>query len=193
MEEAVSTTLEQLLSNTQLFLGTYSNKKKWTAIYPMANKLAEQYRTLYAEQPHALQARLTLYNPNYSYAINLVIAQCVVTAALCKSQSYDSKLSELYISTALIEHLCVGAQLNKLCEQTPFQDSDKKTWQVRHQLAAKVMLSGGDSAKPWGALQKGRSSTFVVKKQRAEPGPPHGDAAHRDQLPPPPQLEEDFA
>lgn len=146
MEETVSTTLEQLLSNTQLFLGTYSNKKKWTAIYPMANKLAEQYRTLYAEQPHALQARLTLYNPNYSYATNLVIAQCVVTAALCKSQSYDSKLSELYISTALIEHLCVGAQLNKLGNQDEFTDTDKHIWKMRHKLAAKIMLTAGEPA-----------------------------------------------
>ena len=148
MDEAVSTTLEQLLNNTQLFLSYYNNKQKWTALYPMASKLAEQYRVLYSEQPFALQARLTLYNPNYSYATNLVVSQSVITAALCKSQHYNNALSELYIAASLIEHLCVGAQLNKLCEQTPFQDSDKKTWQVRHQLAAKVMLSGGDSAKP---------------------------------------------
>ena len=148
MDEAVSTTLEQLLNNTQLFLSYYNNKQKWTALYPMASKLAEQYRVLYAEQPFALQARLTLYNPSYSYATNLVVSQSVITAAFCKSQNYDSALSELYIAAALIEHLCVGAQLNKLCEQTPFQDSDKKIWKMRHQLAAKVMLSNGDSAKP---------------------------------------------
>ncbi|KAA1153616.1 hypothetical protein EU510_07400 [Pseudoalteromonas sp. FUC4] len=148
MDEAVSTTLEQLLNNTQLFLSYYNNKQKWTALYPIASKLAEQYRVLYAEQPFALQARLTLYNPSYSYATNLVVSQSVITAAFCKSQNYDSALSELYIVAALIEHLCVGAQLNKLCKQTPFQDSDKKIWKMRHQLAAKVMLSSGDSAKP---------------------------------------------
>lgn len=126
MDEAVSTTLEQLLNNTQLFLSYYNNKQKWTALYPMASKLAEQYRVLYSEQPFALQARLTLYNPNYSYATNLVVSQSVITAALCKSQHYNNALSELYIAASLIEHLCVGAQLNKLCEQTPFQDSDKK-------------------------------------------------------------------
>lgn len=148
MDEAVSTTLEQLLNNTQLFLSYYNNKQKWTALYPMASKLAEQYRVLYSEQPFALQARLTLYNPNYSYATNLVVSQSVITAALCKSQHYNNALSELYIAASLIEHLCVGAQLNKLCEQTPFQDSDKNIWKMRHQLAAKVMLSSGDSAKP---------------------------------------------
>ena len=47
MDEAVSTTLEQLLNNTQLFLSYYNNKQKWTALYPMASKLAEQYRVLY--------------------------------------------------------------------------------------------------------------------------------------------------
>ncbi|EGI73079.1 hypothetical protein PH505_ay00390 [Pseudoalteromonas distincta] len=148
MDEAVSTTLEQLLNNTQLFLSYYNNKQKWTALYPMASKLAEQYRVLYSKQPFALQSRLTLYNPSYSYATNLVVSQSVITAALCKSQNYNSALSELYIAATLIEHLCVGAQLNKLCEQTPFQDSDKKIWKMRHQLAAKVMLASGDSAKP---------------------------------------------
>ncbi|MBH0039242.1 hypothetical protein [Pseudoalteromonas sp. SWN166] len=148
MDEAVSTTLEQLLNNTQLFLSYYNNKQKWTALYPIASKLAEQYRVLYSEQPFALQARLTLYNPSYSYATNLVVSQSVITAALCKSQHYNNDLSELYIAASLIEHLCVGAQLNKLCEQSPFQDSDKKIWKMRHQLAAKVMLSSGDSAKP---------------------------------------------
>jgi len=146
MEESVSTTLEQLFNNTQQFLMAYSDKQKWAAIYPLAIHLAEQYKILYDKQPHALNARLTLYNPNYSYATNLVIVQCVITAALCKSQHYDTALSELYISTALIEHLCVAPQLNKLGNQAEFTDTDKHIWKMRHQLAAKIMLTAGEPA-----------------------------------------------
>ncbi|GAA59004.1 hypothetical protein P20652_0863 [Pseudoalteromonas sp. BSi20652] len=147
MEEPISTKLEQLLNNTQLFLSYYNNKQQWSALYPLMCKLAQQYRELYAEYPFALQARLSFYSPNYSYAINLIINQCVLTAALCKSQNYNNALTELYISTALVEHLCVNDQLIKLGEQTNFDESDKKIWKLRHQLSAKIMLTGGDSAK----------------------------------------------
>lgn len=148
MNEPISVKLNQLLENTKLFLTLYNVKKQWQTVYPAVCKLSEQYRELYEQYPVALQARCAVFNPKYSYSVNLVINQCVLTAALCKSQQYNNQLSELYICAALVDHLCVGEQLNKLSKQLKFSDSDKRIWQLRHQLTAKIILTGGDSAKP---------------------------------------------
>lgn len=148
MDEPLANRLKQLHENTQRFLTGYNNKEQWQALYPMACKLAEQYRILYEHCPNALLSKLTLFNPQYSYSTNLVISQCVITAGLCASQNYDKKLTELYISAALVEHICVCSQLNKLAEQSKFSANDKKIWQLRHQFAAKIMLSCGNSAAP---------------------------------------------
>lgn len=148
MDEPLANRLKQLHENTQRFLIGYNNKDHWQALYPMACKLAEQYRVLYEHCPNALLSKLTLFNSHYSYSANLVISQCVITASLCASQNYDKKLTELYINAALVEHLCVCSQLNKLAEQSEFSANDKKIWQLRHQFAAKIMLSCGNSAAP---------------------------------------------
>jgi hypothetical protein len=148
MDEPLANRLKQLHENTQRFLIGYNNKDHWQALYPMACKLAEQYRVLYEHCPNALLSKLTLFNSHYSYSTNLVISQCVITASLCASQNYDKKLTELYINAALVEHLCVCSQLNKLAEQSEFSANDKKIWQLRHQFAAKIMLSCGNSAGP---------------------------------------------
>jgi hypothetical protein len=148
MDEPLANRLKQLHENTQRFLIGYNNKDHWQALYPMACKLAEQYRVLYEHCPNALLSKLTLFNSHYSYSTNLVISQCVITASLCASQNYDKKLTELYINAALVEHLCVCSQLNKLAEQSEFSANDKKIWQLRHQFAAKIMLSCGNSAAP---------------------------------------------
>jgi hypothetical protein len=148
MDEPISIKLNQLFENTQLFLASSNNKKQWQTLYPVICKIAEQFRLLYNENPFSLQAQLALFNPKYDYSTNLVISQCVLTTALCSSQHYNNELSELYISVALVEHLCVCKQLNKLAEHTDFNVNDKKVWQLRHQLAAKIILSAGESAKP---------------------------------------------
>ena len=148
MDEPVSVKLNKLFENTHLFLASYNNKKQWQTLYPVICKLAEQYRLLYDEHPFALQAQLTLFNTKNDFATNLIISQCVLTAALCKSQKYNEELSELYISTALVEHLCVCQELNKLSEQVSFNENEKRTWKLRHQLAGKIILTGGEPVKP---------------------------------------------
>jgi hypothetical protein len=146
MDEPISVRLSQLFENTRLFLMVYNDKKQWQTLYPAACKLAEQYRVLYEENPFSLQAQLTLFNAKYDFAINLVISQCVLTTALCKSQMYNNALCELYISAALVDHLCVKEQLNKLAKQVAFSEADKKVWQFRHHLAAKILLTSGNAA-----------------------------------------------
>ncbi|WP_369619922.1 hypothetical protein [Pseudoalteromonas distincta] len=147
MSEPVSVKLNNLFEKTAVFLASFNDKEQWQGFYPVICQLSEQYRVLYSEQPFALQAQLCLYNPKYDYANNLVIKQCILTTVMCASQNYNKELSELYISAALVEHLCVCKQLNKLSEQTSFTNNDKKHWQLRHQLAAKVLLLSGDSVK----------------------------------------------
>lgn len=141
MDELISTRIKSLLDNTQLFLATHTDQAQWSACYPLICNLAEQYLQLYREHPAALQAQLMLYKPHLSYAANLVINQCVITTALCISQRYDNELSTSYISVSLVENLCVSEQLTKLSKQQPFNQRDKKVWQLRHKLAAKVLLS----------------------------------------------------
>lgn len=155
MDEPVSIKLKRLLEHTQLFLASYNNKKQWPTFYPLVCKLAEQYRTLYKQNPSALQAQLMLYKTQYDFATNLVINQCILTTALCVSQNYDDELSELYISASLIEHLCVGAQLNKLSKQIAFTSTESQIWQLRHKLAARVLLT---------AKQPAHSITQVLAK-----------------------------
>lgn len=146
MEAPLSTKVKKLLESTQLLLSSYNNKNQWHTFYPAVCKLAEQYRQLYKHNPYALQAQLSLYKAHYSYATNLVVNQCILTCALCNSQSYDKHLTELYISASLVEHLCVGAQLNKLSQQQVFDNTDTKIWQLRHKLAAKVILTAQQPA-----------------------------------------------
>ena len=66
MDEPLANRLKQLHENTQRFLTGYNNKEQWQALYPMACKLAEQYRILYEHCPNALLSKLTLFNPQYS-------------------------------------------------------------------------------------------------------------------------------
>lgn len=146
MATKISSKIKKLLDSTQLLLASYNNKNSWHSIYPLVCKLSEQYRTLYEQSPIALQAQLNLYKTDYSYATNFVVNQSVLTCALCKSQDYNSHLTELYISVSLVEHLCVGKQLNKLSQQQTFSHNDEKIWRFRHKLAAKVILTAQQPA-----------------------------------------------
>ncbi len=146
MEAPLSGKLKKLLESTQLLLNSHNNKSQWHTFYPLLCKLSEQYAALYKQNPAALQAQLNLYKTHYSYATNLVVNQCVLTCALCSSQNYDSNLTELYISASLVEHLCVTKQLNKLSQQQTFSETDTKMWQLRHKLAAKILLTAKQPA-----------------------------------------------
>mgnify|MGYP001074705851 FL=1 len=146
MEAPLSGKLKKLFESTQLLLSSHNNKSQWHTFYPLVCKLSEQYAALYKQNPAALQAQLNLYKTHYSYATNLVVNQCVLTCALCSSQNYDNDLTELYISASLVEHLCVAKQLNKLAQQQTFNEADKKMWQLRHKLAAKVLLTAKQPA-----------------------------------------------
>lgn len=146
METPLSGKLKKLVESTQLLLASHNNKNQWHTLYPIVCKLAEQYRKLYKQNPAALQAQLNLYKTHYSYATNLVVNQCVLTCALSASQNYDKHLTELYISASLVEHLCVANQLNKLAQQQAFTNTDTKMWQLRHKLAAKVILTSQQPA-----------------------------------------------
>ncbi|WP_338363302.1 hypothetical protein [uncultured Pseudoalteromonas sp.] len=141
MDEPISKQLIRLVQNTQKILTLYDDKTQWQHLYPLVAQTAQHYRILYQLQPHALQARLSLYIGQYDFATNLVINQCVLSTALCVSQGYDNELTESYISIALTEHCCVVAQHNKMAQQQILTLSDKKIWRFRHQLAAKMLLS----------------------------------------------------
>ena len=114
MADPMSFKLKKLFKYTDSFLTSYKNEEQRKSLYLVACKLSEQYRMLYQQNPNALQAQLTLFNPSYDFATNLVVSQCVLTTAFCVSQEYDNSLSDLYISVSLIENLCVAKQLNKL-------------------------------------------------------------------------------
>lgn len=141
MDEPISKQLLRLMHNTNQILKIYNDKEQWQHLYPLVVHTAQQYRELYKHYPFAMQARMSLYMSQYDFATNLVINQCVLSAAICSSQHYDEELTELYISIALLEHCCVVTQLNKISQQTMLTVGDKKAWRFRHQLAAKVLLT----------------------------------------------------
>lgn len=146
MQTTLSGKLKKLFESTQQLLTSHSNKGQRHTLYPLVCKLAGQYAKLYEQNPAALQAQVILYKPHFSYATNLVVNQCILTCALSTSQSYDKHLTELYISASLVEHLCVANQLNKLAQQQAFTTTDTKMWQLRHKLAAKVILTAQQPA-----------------------------------------------
>lgn len=146
MDAAIASKLKKIFENTRLLLSSFNKKQDWPTRFLVVSKLSESYSTLYQQNPQALQAQLSLFKKDYDFATNFVINQCILTCALCKSQKYDNELTELYISASLVEHLCVSAQLNKLSRHIAFNTTDRKIWRLRHQLAAKVLLSADQPA-----------------------------------------------
>lgn len=133
--------LAGLFEKTHQVLRLYNNKSQWSHIYPLLSQLAEQYYTLYETHPNAMQAQLTLYVGTHGYTTNLVVNQCVIVTAFCRSLGYDSKVSELLIFVCLSNYLCVQTQTNKLALRHPLNAQEKKQWQARHQLAVKLLQS----------------------------------------------------
>lgn len=133
--------LANLFKQTHEMLRLYYNKSQWPSIYPLLSKQAEQFYNLYETHPNALQAQLCLYVSDFGYTTNLVVNQCVIVAALCKSLNYNSQVSQQLIAVCLTNYLCVQTQTNKLAAQQPLNNEEKKQWQARHQLAVKLLQS----------------------------------------------------
>lgn len=146
MNATIVSKLKKLFEHTRLLLASYNKKQHWPTRFLVVSKLSEDYRALYRQNPQAVQAQLSLFKTDYDFATNFVVNQCILTCAICKSQRYDNELTELYISASLVEHLCVSAQLNKLSKHIAFNATDTKIWRLRHQLAAKVLLSADQPA-----------------------------------------------
>ncbi len=143
MENVTPRELARLFDSTHQLLKLYYQKQKWSQIYPLLSNLAERYYLIYQACPKGMQAQLSLYVPNHGYTTNLVVNQCVIACILCRSLNYNQAISEQIISCCLANYLCVQTQSNKLaaCEKLTLQD--KKLWQSRHQLAAKLLQSSG--------------------------------------------------
>ncbi|MBB1293488.1 hypothetical protein [Pseudoalteromonas sp. SR41-4] len=141
MDELCAQDLASLFEKTDKLLRFYHNRSQWPQIYPLLTQLAEQYYKLYDSHPNAMQAQLTLYAETQGYTTNLVVNQCVIVAAFCRSLSYDSKISQLLICVCLTNYLCVQTQTNKLALRQPLTQQEKKQWQSRHQLAVKLLQS----------------------------------------------------
>ncbi|NMR25586.1 hypothetical protein HH219_08620 [Pseudoalteromonas sp. NEC-BIFX-2020_015] len=133
--------LVTLFEKTHQVLRCYNNKSQWPNIYPLLSQLAERYYQVYEHTPHAMQAQLTLYVKSYGYTTNLVVNQCVLITAFCKSLGYDSKVTQQLIFVCLTNYLCVQTQSNKLALRQPLNLQEKKQWQCRHQLAIKLLQS----------------------------------------------------
>lgn len=137
-------TSEQLISlydKTHQLLCFYHDKNQWPHTYPLLKQLAEQFYSLYAVTPNALQAQLALYVQSYGYTTNLVVTQCSIIAGLCKSLGYSKQVSQQLIAVCLTNYLCVQVQTNKLAKQQTLTLQEKKQWQARHQLAIKLLQS----------------------------------------------------
>lgn len=139
--------LASLFKQTHEMLRLYYNKSQWPSIYPLLCKQAEQFYQLYETNPNALQAQLCLYVSDFGYTTNLVVNQCVIVAALCKSLNYNAQVSQQLIAVCLTNYLCVQTQTNKLAAQQPLNNEEKKQWQARHQLAVKLLQSGNVPSK----------------------------------------------
>ncbi|MEH6394809.1 hypothetical protein [Pseudoalteromonas sp.] len=141
MDNPCARDLASLFEKTHQVLRFYHNKSQWPQIYPLLSQLAEQYYKLYYSHPNAMQAQLTLYLDTHGYTTNLVVNQCVIISALCRSLGYDSKVTQLLICVCLTNYLCVQIQTNKLALRQPLNLQEKKQWQSRHQLAVKLLQS----------------------------------------------------
>ena len=141
MDSPCAHDLASLFEKTHQALRFYHNKSQWPQIYPLLSQLAEQYYKLYSSHPNAMQAQLTLYLDTHGYITNLVVNQCVIISALCRSLNYDSKITQLLICVCLTNYLCVQTQTNKLALRQPLNLQEKKQWQSRHQLAVKLLQS----------------------------------------------------
>lgn len=141
MDNPCARDLASLFEKTHQVLRFYHNKSQWPQIYPLLSQLAEQYYKLYCSHPNAMQAQLTLYLDTHGYTTNLVVNQCVIISALCRSLGYDSKVTQLLICVCLTNYLCVQIQTNKLALRQPLNLQEKKQWQSRHQLAVKLLQS----------------------------------------------------
>ncbi|MFY8327390.1 hypothetical protein [Pseudoalteromonas sp. ZZD1] len=139
MQNSSSEQLISLYEKTHQLLRLYNDKEQWPHAYPLLNQLAEQYYLLYKTNPNALQAQLSLYVESYGYTTNLVVTQCTLIAAFCKSLSYNTHVSQLLICVCLTNYLCVQVQTNKLAKQLTLNLQEKKQWQARHQLAIKLL------------------------------------------------------
>lgn len=142
MEELTPQKLASLFDKTNSLLGLHNQKSKWRHIYPLLSQLAHHYERIYQYKPQSLQAQFSLYVPSYGYTTNLVVNQCVVTTALCKSLGYDSQITQQLICVSLSNYLCVQEQSNKLAAKQPLNEQEKRQWQCRHQLAVKLLQAG---------------------------------------------------
>ena len=143
MENVTPRELARLFDSTHQLLKLYHQKQKWSQIFPLLSNLAERYYLLYQACPKGMQAQLSLYVPNHGYTTNLVVNQCVVACILCRSLNYNQAISEQIISCCLANYLCVQSQSNKLAAGQALTAQDKKLWQCRHQLAAKLLKDSG--------------------------------------------------
>ncbi|WP_404343948.1 hypothetical protein [Pseudoalteromonas mariniglutinosa] len=148
MNEITPRELARLFDSTNQLLRLYYQKPKWPQIYPLLSNLAERYYLFYQAYPKSMQAQLSLYVPRYEYTTNLVVNQCVLISALCHSQHYDRTITEQMISCCLANYLCVQKQSNKLAAKQALDEQDKKHWQLRHQLAVKLLHSAGTMTSP---------------------------------------------
>ena len=142
MDELTPQKLASLFDKTNSLLGLHNQKSKWRHIYPLLSQLAQHYESIYQFKPQSLQAQLSLYVPSYGYTTNLVVNQCVITTALCKSLGYDSQITQQLICVSLSNYLCVQEQSNKLAAKQPLNEQEKRQWQCRHQLAVKLLQAG---------------------------------------------------
>ncbi|MBQ4833413.1 hypothetical protein J8L70_09205 [Pseudoalteromonas sp. MMG010] len=138
-DNTIAEQLNALLKRTALFSTLYYNKEKWHTVYPVLSQLAQQYWQLYSQAPLAMQAQWVLHHAKLSYATNLTINQCIITAALCKSQGYDDEISTNLICVSLLDNFCITTQLNKRDNDVPLVLSDKQLWHSRHKLALKIL------------------------------------------------------
>ncbi|XQF94537.1 hypothetical protein ACOBV9_21060 (plasmid) [Pseudoalteromonas espejiana] len=98
MDEPISKQLLRLMHNTNQILKVYNDKEQWQHLYPLVVHTAQQYRETHKQHRTQCKARMSLYMSQYDFATNLVINQCVLSAAVCSSQHYDEEPTELYIS-----------------------------------------------------------------------------------------------
>ena len=143
MENVTPRELARLFDSTHQLLKLYHQKQKWSQIFPILSNLAERYYLLYQACPKGMQAQLSLYVANHGYTTNLVVNQCVIACTLCHSLNYNQAISEQIISCCLANYLCVQSQSNKLAAGQTLTAQDKKLWQCRHQLAAKLLKDSG--------------------------------------------------
>lgn len=137
-----ATELQQLVNSTHNVLRLYYQKDKWPKLFPLLSQLAEQYDQAYQQNSRAMQSQLLFYIAKQGYTTNLIINQTIICTALVNSLDYDEETRYSLIGCNLVQLICAQKESNILANQGVLTTESKKLWNLRFNLALKLLKAG---------------------------------------------------